>query len=58
MSTNEYICSILTMGELFKVRDALLVLDKYGFGDKFIEQSINAELERRTNDRYVHLSEM
>jgi len=43
-----YICSILTLDELFKVRDALWILKKYGMSDIFIEQEVNAELERRT----------
>ncbi len=43
-----YICSILTLDELFKVRDALVILKTYGMSDIFIEQEVNAELERRT----------
>ena len=43
-----YICTILTLDELFKVRDALMILKQYGMSDCFIEQEVNAELERRT----------
>ena len=43
-----FICSVLTLDELFKVRDALMILKQYGMSDCFIEQEVNAELERRT----------
>jgi len=36
------------MDQLFKVRDALMILKEFGMSDCFIEQEVNAELERRT----------
>lgn len=48
MNTYKYICTLLNMNELFKVRDAMSILDQYGFGDVYIMEIINAELERRT----------
>ena len=43
-----YICTILSLDELLEVRDALVILKQYGMSDCFIEQEVNAELERRT----------
>ena len=43
-----YICTTLSLDELLEVRDALVILKQYGMSDCFIEQEVNAELERRT----------
>jgi hypothetical protein len=43
-----YICSILTLDDLLEVQTALMILKRFGMSDIFIEQEVNAELERRT----------
>jgi len=43
-----YICTTLSLDDLLAARDAIVVLKQWGFSDCFIEQEVNAELERRT----------
>ncbi len=48
MSAQRFLLSVLEFDQLFKIRDAVVILKEYGLSDIFLEEDVNAELEIRT----------
>jgi hypothetical protein len=50
MSAQKYLLSIMSMNELFKVQDACNMLKRFSLSDPFLEQDVNAEVEKRVKE--------
>lgn len=55
--TKEVIMQELTLQDLFKIRDALMILDRYGMVEDDLKQEVDEEIQRLSKDKVVLYAE-